>query len=124
MRFSRATAGFMLASAFLATAAGMFCAGYYFAMRESGELSGSYVVTAQTAAPTPVIEPKEERLININTASAEELEELNGIGEKLALEIIRYRDGNGAFEHEYEIMNVPGIGDGVYARIKDSITVK
>ncbi len=124
MRLSGATARLILASAFLVTAAGMFCAGYYFALRGSGELSSSYVVTAQTAEPTPEIVPEEERTVNINTAPADELEELNGIGEKLALEIIRYRDENGPFEHEYEIMDVPGIGDGVYAKIKDSITVK
>ena len=124
MRLSGATAWLILASAFLVTAAGMFCAGYFFALRGSGELSSSYVVTTQTAEPTPEIVSEEERPVNINTASAEELEELNGIGEKLALEIIQYRDENGPFEHEYEIMDVPGIGDGVYAKIKDSITVK
>lgn len=62
--------------------------------------------------------------ININTAGAEELQRLNGIGEKLSERIIDYREKNGSFEKTEDIMNVSGIGSGIYAKICADITVK
>ena len=61
--------------------------------------------------------------ININTASADELMELNGIGESKAQSIIRYRDENGPFQDISEIMNIPGIKEGVFNRISGDISV-
>lgn len=61
--------------------------------------------------------------ININTASAEELQKLDGIGEKKAEAIIHYRYVYGDFTDISEIMNVDGIGSGTYEKIKDKITV-
>ncbi len=61
--------------------------------------------------------------VNINTASAAQLETLPGIGAVLAERIISYRDENGAFQSRYNIMDVPGIGTGIYEKIKDSICV-
>ncbi len=61
--------------------------------------------------------------VNLNTASREELMRLNGIGESRAADIIAYREKNGAFRSIEEIKNVPGIKDGMYAKIKDQITV-
>ena len=62
-------------------------------------------------------------LININTADAEQLETLKGIGASLAQRIIDYREQNGAFKNIDEIKNVRGIGDKKFASIKDKITV-
>ena len=62
-------------------------------------------------------------IININTASAELLEELPGIGQVLSQRIVEYRETYGMFETTYSITNVRGIGDGIYAKIKDYITV-
>ncbi|MCQ2560269.1 MAG: helix-hairpin-helix domain-containing protein, partial [Clostridia bacterium] len=62
-------------------------------------------------------------LININTASQEELESLTGIGEALASRIINYRQTNGNFLTKEEIKNVSGIGDKKYEALADSITV-
>ena len=62
-------------------------------------------------------------LININTASASELMELNGIGETKAEAIIAYREEHGAFGSTEEIMQVSGIGQGTFDKIKDEITV-
>ena len=62
-------------------------------------------------------------LVNINTASSQELETLPGIGPTTAQKIIEYREQNGEFVSIEEIINVSGIGPGLYERIKDLITV-
>ena len=62
-------------------------------------------------------------LININTASQDELETLPGIGEVIAGNIIDYREDNGSFSSIEEIKNVNRIGDKLYEQIKDLITI-
>ena len=62
-------------------------------------------------------------LIDLNSADEDELTKLDGIGPGLAARIIKYREEHGPFEHVSEIMNVPGIGEGIYSKIKDSVTV-
>ena len=63
------------------------------------------------------------RRVNINTADAESLMSLSGIGEKTAEKIISYREQNGPFVSAEDIMKVPGIGESKYENIKDSICV-
>ena len=65
----------------------------------------------------------EPLMVNINTADASELTRLPGIGPAKAAIIIRFRSENGLFETEEDIMKVPGIKDGTFARIRDYITV-
>lgn len=60
--------------------------------------------------------------VNINTASLEELLNLNGVGESKAIAIIEYREKN-KFTNIEDIKNVSGIGDSLYNKIKDYITV-
>lgn len=62
-------------------------------------------------------------LININTASKEELMTLPGIGDAKAESIIRYRNENGYFSSIEDIMNISGIKEGAFEKIKDYITV-
>ncbi|MGH2641599.1 MAG: helix-hairpin-helix domain-containing protein [Actinomycetota bacterium] len=62
-------------------------------------------------------------LLNINTASATELETLSGIGEVLAATIIEYRDQNGPFTTVDELMDVSGIGPATLEEIRDQVTV-
>ncbi|MDI6868865.1 MAG: helix-hairpin-helix domain-containing protein [Coprothermobacterota bacterium] len=62
--------------------------------------------------------------ININTASAKELESLPGIGPVLAQRIVDYRAQKGGFKSIEEIKEVSGIGDKRFEAIKDLITVK
>lgn len=62
-------------------------------------------------------------LININTASQKELEELPGIGPTLSQRIIEYREKNGYFQTIEDIKKVSGIGDKKFEAIKDLITV-
>lgn len=63
-------------------------------------------------------------LVNINTATSDELEALPEIGPHLAQEIISYREANGPFESIDEIMEVPGIGTITFNTIRDLITVE
>ena len=60
--------------------------------------------------------------ININTASLEELQTLPGIGEAKAKDIITYRETN-KFNTIEDIKNVSGIGDALFAKIKENITI-
>jgi competence protein ComEA len=67
---------------------------------------------------------KENSLININTATQEELETLPGIGSAIALRIITYREENGKFSSIEDIKKVSGIGDSKFSNIKDLICVQ
>ena len=62
-------------------------------------------------------------LVNINTADAERLATLKGIGPALAQRIIDYREQNGAFKSIDEIKNVRGIAEKKFAAFKDKITI-
>ena len=64
-----------------------------------------------------------EQRIDINTATAAQLEQLPGIGPSLAQKIIDYRDANGAFTSVGELLNVPGIGTGRLEDILSFITI-
>ena len=61
--------------------------------------------------------------VNINTASLEELKLLTDIGDVKAQAIIDYRESNGDFITIEQIQNVPGIGPGIFDKIKELITV-
>lgn len=61
-------------------------------------------------------------LISINTATKEELMTLPGVGEAKAIAIINYRTEVGPFENIQDLTKVSGIGEAVYAQIKDLIT--
>lgn len=69
--------------------------------------------------PTPALTAP----ININTATAEELDRLPGIGPSIAQAILDYRTQTGPFKTIEDINNVKGIGDVLFAKIKGSITV-
>mgnify|MGYP001260821221 CR=1 FL=1 len=62
-------------------------------------------------------------LINLNTATVEQLEKLPGVGPKTAERIIEYRQKNGAFKKVEELMNVKGIGEKSFLKIKSQLTV-
>ncbi len=61
--------------------------------------------------------------VNINTATAEVLMTLSGIGEAKAEAIIQYREEHGDFTVIEDIMNIPGIKEAVFSKIRDRITV-
>lgn len=86
-----------------------------------------YILTcdeAQTEGTMPGTEiTGENKKVNINTASAEELMTLSGIGESKAESIIRYREENGRFQKIEELMEISGIKEGVFEKIKDDIII-
>lgn len=87
------------------------------------EESTSVVLTTEvttTAAPDVVAASTK---VNINTASAEELMSLSGIGPTKAQAIVDYRTSIGAFSSVDELINVSGIGERTLAKIRDEITV-
>ncbi|HIS49598.1 MAG TPA: helix-hairpin-helix domain-containing protein [Candidatus Gallacutalibacter pullistercoris] len=62
-------------------------------------------------------------LINLNTATAEELDTLPGIGPARAQAIINYREEQGEFYTIEQVMEVDGIGEGIFEQIREFITV-
>jgi competence protein ComEA len=65
----------------------------------------------------------EEKVVNVNTASAAELAGLKGIGDAKARAIIEYREKNGPFKSVDELRDVRGIGDKLLAQLRPSVTV-
>jgi len=65
----------------------------------------------------------ESALININSADANELQKLSGVGASRAADILEYRQKNGPFVKIEDIMKVPGIKEGMFSKIKDQITL-
>ena len=61
--------------------------------------------------------------ININTASADELQLLNGVGPSTANAIVEYREQNGAFANVEDLANIKGIGEKKVANIAENVTV-
>lgn len=80
-------------------------------------------VETELTAPVEDIRPDPSPL-NLNTASAEELASLPGIGETLARRIVDYRAANGAFETVEELMEVSGIGQAKLTALEGLVTVE
>lgn len=82
-----------------------------------------YIPSHELELETDSANQNTNQLININTASLDELMELPEIGEAKATAIIDYRSQNGAFLNIESLINVPGIGQSIYEKIKDLITI-
>ena len=76
-------------------------------------------ITKTALLPTPTVTYP----ININSATLPLLEELPGIGPTKAQAIITYRLEHGPFKQIEDILNVPGIGDGLFSQMKDLLTL-
>ena len=90
-------------------------------MQEMQEIPGGGFPAAGSG---PVSMAKDDGSVNINQADESELQKLTGIGASRAQAIIDYRNENGAFERIEDIMNVSGIKEGMFSKIKDQIKVR
>ncbi len=86
-------------------------------------ISGGEDTTNQEALQSVPSGVSANGLVNINTASAQELQSISGIGATRAQAIIGYREANGGFTCIEDVKKVSGIKDAVFNRIKDHITV-
>ena len=73
--------------------------------------------------PRAAAKPALTAALNINTASASDFEALPGIGAKTAARIVEYRQKNGSFKKIEELMNVRGVGEKSFLKLKPQIGV-
>jgi competence protein ComEA len=81
-----------------------------------------HTLAQQKANSRSTAKPATNAIVNLNTASAAELENLPGIGAKTAARIVEYRQKNGPFKKIEELMNVRGVGKN-FLKIKGQIVV-
>jgi len=89
---------------------------------QKGEESPPISPPSGPSLPSPSSQGSDK--VNINTATAEELDALPGVGPSIAQRIIEYRTTNGPFQSIEDIKNVRGIGDATFEKLKDKITVQ
>ena len=82
--------------------------------------TGTPVVASPLQAPAQVVE---KAPLNLNAATVEQLETLPGIGRKVAERILEYRAKSGGFKKIEELMNVKGIGEKSFLKIKSLVSV-
>src|SRR5262249_16960603 len=90
----------------------ILAAGSPVVVAQSQGRSGAAKAAAASGAP-----------VNLNTASQAQLEALPGVGPSTAKRIIEYRQKNGAFKKIEELMNVKGVGEKSFLKLKPLITV-
>lgn len=83
---------------------------------------GYTVITDKDARSASAVMPQAPLRINVNTASAEELQALTGIGPVKAEAMVEYREKHGYFTCAEDLLNVSGIGEATLAGIRDDIT--
>jgi competence protein ComEA len=77
--------------------------------------------SAETARAATTTSPEK---VNINTADAKALASLSGVSRSLAEKIVKYRDEHGAFKKPEDLRRVEGVGNGVWEKNRDRISVK
>ena len=84
----------------------------------AGLLSAQPLVAQSAQKSTSARASKPAGTVNLNTATSAELETLPGVGAKMAARIIEYRQKKGPFKKVEELMNVQGIGEKNFLKLK------
>jgi comEA protein len=88
-----------------------------------GALPSVALADQTKTAPRAATKPPSTAIVNLNTASATDFESLPGIGAKTAARILEYRQKNGPFKKVEELMNVRGIGEKNFLKLKAQLTI-
>lgn len=94
-----------------------------FAAQEAADRSGSWDYRITARASQEDVTPEEAPPVDLNTADAEELDTLPGIGPVLAERIIAWRQANGPFTAVEQLLEVSGIGEATLAELREFVTV-
>ena len=86
---------------------------------EADSMAEEASLAEEEAEPDGVVYP-----LDLNSATVDDLDELPKIGPVLAQRIVDYREANGDFAYVEELMNVEGIGEGIFEKIKDLVEVR
>ena len=96
-------------------------------LKQTADVSGINLASKVTDGMVLHIPAKkqteEKNKLSLNNATLEQLDELDGIGPSKALAIIEYRETVGPFKKIEDVLNVNGISESIYNKIKDYITV-
>jgi competence protein ComEA len=87
-------------------------------IRRQGEAASNQEAPGSEAAGD-----SKDRLLNLNTATATDLEDLPGIGQSIAERIVEYRTTNGPFQSVEDLQKVKGIGSALFAKLAPLVTV-
>lgn len=90
----------------------LFSGGFFLgrSLTRPAVVTGHRAPMVQTALPPEIVPSEPAFPLNVNAASAGELDHLPGIGEAIARRIVEYREANGPFQGVSELLNVEGIG--------------
>jgi competence protein ComEA len=91
---------------------------------DAGKTPAALTPVSSTAKAPSAVANSATNQVNINTATADELQKLNGIGPAKAKAIVDYRKAHGQFKNPTDLINVPGIGDKIFAGIKGDVKVR
>lgn len=89
----------------------------------AGALAVVLAVLMTTGVAVAAGKPAPAGKVNLNAASAQQLEELPGVGPKLAARIVEYRQKSGAFKSIQDLMNVKGIGEKNFEKLQGFLSL-